>query len=347
MVIKFFKNLTKQNQVEELSDPIPVRLPQNLLAEVTSQAEEIGGSRYRSKHIVSLISIGANYYRASSDFVKGLSADHLAFLTRLHFVFDKLGLQSTKVAESLGHKDPVQVSAWMDGKVHPSFEEIESFCKYYFINENWLKHGNNSNNLSFTPHIVYRKSFNRNIESQLKFIAEYSDIKIETIRLIRDNTGRVVASVDYGNKRYVTHYFHNLKLKDEDSVGSGGFGDLTHLAAFCKLLDEYFNAVLTISYNVHEEDLEKIVTGECIPDDLGIWGQQHASHWYETIHSSIATKEDKDSSYWKGSISLFTSLQKSDTYERLINNIEKNSEDYKAFNYSYKQKFQSFEYFKS
>ncbi len=102
-----------------------------------------------------------------------------------------------------------------------------------------------------------------------------------------------------------------------------------------------------ISYNVHEEDLEKIVTGECIPDDLGIWGQQHASHWYETIHSSIATKEDKDSSYWKGSISLFTSLQKSDTYERLINNIEKNSEDYKAFNYSYKQKFQSFDYFKS
>ena len=51
MVIKFFKNLTKQNQVEELSDPIPVRLPQNLLAEVTSQAEEIGGSRYRSKHM--------------------------------------------------------------------------------------------------------------------------------------------------------------------------------------------------------------------------------------------------------------------------------------------------------
>ena len=51
--------------------------------------------------------------------------------------------------------------------------------------------------------------------------------------------------------------FHNLKLKDEDSVGSGGFGDLTHLAAFCKLLDEYFNAVLTISYNVHEQDFKK------------------------------------------------------------------------------------------
>jgi len=347
MVIKFFKNLTKINQVEELSDPIPVRLPQNLLAEVTSQAEEIGGSRYRSKHIVSLISIGANYYRASSDYVKGLSADHLAFLTRLHFVFDKLELQSTKVAESLGHIDPVQVSAWLDGKLHPTFEDIDNFCKYYFINENWLKHGNNSNNLMFTPHIVYRKSFNRNIESQLKFIVEFKDLKIETIRLIRDNTGRVVASVDYGNKRYVTHYFININLKDEDSVGSGGFGDVTHLAAFCKLLDEYFPAVLTISYNVHEQDLDKIVNGQCIPDDLGIWAQQQANCWYETIHSKVATNESKDMSFWKGAIALFSSLQRSDTYERLMENIEKNSENYKALNYSYEQKYRSLDYFKS
>ena len=105
--------------------------------------------------------------------------------------------------------------------------------------------------------------------------------------------------------------------------------------------------MLTISYNVHEQDLEKIVTGECIPDDLGIWGQQHANYWYETIHSPIATKEDKDSSFWKGAIGLFTSLQRSETYERLIKNIDQNSEHYKAINYSYEDKYRSTGYLKS
>lgn len=339
-IIRFFKPLlSNNNSISELSDPIPVRLPSLLLEEINSQSEQIGGTRYRSKHLVNLLYLGSNYYRAANDFVKNLPAEHFALLTRIHYVFNKLDLSATKVAESLGYVDSQVVSGWMDGKIYPTFTELEVFSDYYFLNSEWLKHGNDSGNMKFTPHIVQRKSFVRDVGKLYQIVIDTRNLKIETLRLIRDNTGRVLISLDYGNKRYVSLYFSALRFKDEKSVGGGGFGDLVYLAGFCKLMDEYMNSILTLSYCISEKEFDKLVSGECIPDDVGVWGQVHANHWYETIHSNSETQSLSDEQFWKGAISLFKAIQCSSDFSKLEKCMKDNHDFYVEQNYIYKDRY--------
>lgn len=340
LALNFFRPLIGQTRMEdELSDPIPIRIPKLLLEEITAQSESIGGSRYRSKHLVNLLYLGSNYYRSNNEYVNSLSPEHYSLVTRLNYVFSIKELKPTVVAEELGHQDAQKVINWVDGKQFPEFKDLDQFSKKYFVDSDWLKHGNKSGNMLFTPYIVKHGKFHRSYMQMYIDLINVYPMKIETMRLIRSNKGSVLISLDYGNKKYMSVHYTVLRLDKLDSVGSTGFADLVGFASFCRLMDKYMTSILTISYNVSEKEFDLIATGQAIPDDLGIWGQSKANHWYETIHSEHDIKDHSDSDFWTGATKLFKSIQTDRTFEKNVSEMNSEENRYVTINNSYRDRY--------
>ena len=339
LALKVFRPLIGQaRKNDDLSDPIPVRLPKLLLAEIEAQAESIGGSRYRSKHLINLLYMGSNFYRTNSDFIRGLSPEQFSLITRINYVFDIRSLQPTKVAESLGFKDPQKVTGWLNGTIYPEFKELELFSEKYFINANWLKHGNESGNMVFTPYLIQHGRFSRDYEQMFNDLINIFPFKIQTARLIRSTSGNILISLDFSEKRYISVYYPNLRLNKINTVGGTGFADLVAFSAFCRFLDKYMTAFLTISYIVSDEHFDLIRTGQAIPDELGIWGQQQANHWYETIHSQTDTQDHSDKDFWNGAIELFGNIQADPEFNSKIIIMDNKESEYIKLNYEYKER---------
>ncbi|WP_151869205.1 hypothetical protein [Acinetobacter soli] len=312
-IIRFFNKDTLERN-SELSDPIPVKLPLSLLEEVTNQAKAIGGDRYRSKHLINLIELGTKFYRVNSDFISSLPLEQVNLITRLHYVFNDLNLESTKVAMSLGHDNAIKVSNWLNGKEIPSFQELETFATKYFINSDWLKLGSKEYQPEFMPYIVIRKSFYSWKEGLKELLDDFNGQKVRGIQIIRSETGSIAFAVGYGSHDEMDTQvrifdYYNLKLRNRDDIGGGGFSNAVDLAILCLVLYRYIRNQLIISYNIDDDEMKLITSGQKLPKHVGIWGQSKASIWYESIFDPRDTENNSDSSYWKGAKNLFRLIQ--------------------------------------
>ena len=299
-IVRFYRNEQKNDSNYGLSEPLTVRLPLNLLEEVTNQSKAIGGDRYRSKHLVNLIDLGTKFYRINSDYISTLPVEQINLITRLHYIFNELKLQTEKVAFELDHDNTLKVSSWLNGSVMPSFKDLNHFCDIYFINEDWLKFGNTSSYTpEFTPYIVERKSFHHWAESLKDILQEYKGYQPQSIKLIRSNNGNLLISIGYGSDGYDwkvrSIHYSNLKLKSMDDIGNSGFNYLVELAILCKILYTYIrNPNLIISYNIREDEMDMLTQGEKLPRHLDIWGQTKANIWYESIFDKEDTNKHTD-----------------------------------------------------
>lgn len=325
-IVNFYRNGQNNNTNQELSDPIPVRLPAYLIEEVTKQSKEIGGDRYRSRHLINLIELGVKYYRINSEYVSSLAIEQINLITRLHYVFNELKLQTEKVAFALNHENTLKVSGWLTGSEVPTFKELEQFGETFFINIEWLKFGNNSSYLpELTPFIVEEKSFHYWGESLKDILQEYKGLQPRSIQLIRGNDGRLLISIGYGkdNTDWQVRSIHysNLKLLSTNDIGNSGLNYLVELAILCKVLYKYIhNPSLIISYNIKNDEINSLINGEKLPIHHNIWGQTKANFWYESIFDKYDTEDHSDENYWKGAIKLFTAIQTSPNF---INYCEK------------------------
>lgn len=328
-IIRFFRNEKSPIIQSDLSDPIAVRVPVTLLEEVTAQSKAIGGDRYRSKHLINLIELGTKFYRINSEYVSQLPIEHLNLVTRLHYVFNELDLEIAKVSHTLGHENVLKVSNWLNGVEIPTFTDLDQFSEIYFLDSNWLKFGSNSKYVpEFKPFIVIRESFHSWQNALKQILQDYNGLQVRSIRLIRSDTGSVAVSIGYGKEKDDWHvrtfYYSNLRLDKLSDVGNSGFAYLVDLAILCSVFYNHIREPLIISYNIPEDEFQKIVQGEQLPIHLKIWGQHRACYWYESIFDSDDTKNNSDNSYWPGAIELFKEIQKSSNF---INRSEKLKEN--------------------
>lgn len=317
-IVKFFKS-SRVTEATELSDPITLRLPMRLLEEVTNQSREIGGERYRSKHLVELINIGATYYRIQSDSVEQLPFEQVNLITRLHCVFNKLDLVVEKVAETLGHEDCLKVSGWLSGTIMPSYADLGHFAKAYFINTEWLKFGSlEKDEAEFTPFIVERKAFHEWRTVLKDILSDFNGRKVSFIQLIRSDKGSLAISIEYGNSSFVRSiYYSNIRLRSKNDVGSGGKSDLVNLAMLCYVLYTHIhNTGPIISYSISEEEFGLLIDGVELPFDLGVCGQSKANVWYEMIFDRNDTQNNTSTPCWNGSTILFRDLQDSEQLQK-------------------------------
>lgn len=327
-IVRFYRNEQKNDSNYDLSDPLTVRLPINLLEEVTNQSKAIGGDRYRSKHLVNLIDLGAKFYRINSDFISTLPVEQINLITRLHYVFNELKLQTEKVAFELGHENTLKVSNWLNGSEIPSFDDLERFSDFYFLNSEWLKFGNTGPYTpELTPFIVETKSFHYWAESLKDILQEYKGHQPRAIKLIRSDDGSFLVSIGYGSNKsdwkVRNIYYSNLKLKSMDDIGNSGFSYLVELAILCKVLYTYIrNPSLIISYNIKKDEMKLLTEGEKLPIHLDIWGQTKANIWYESIFDKDDTNNHNDASYWQGAVELFNTIQDSPKFNKYCEDLK-------------------------
>lgn len=328
-IIRFFNKDNNLDRHSELSDPLSVKLPISLLEEVTNQAKSIGGDRYRSKHLINLIELGTKFYRVNSDYIASLPLEQLNLITRLHYVFNDLNLESTKVAISMGHDNAVKVSNWLNGKEIPSFTDLDKLGTKYFLNSDWLKEGSKDYQPEFTPYIVIRKSFYSWKEGLKELLEDFNGYKVRGIQIIRSESGNIAFAVGYGSHDEMDTQvrifdYYNLKLRNRDDIGGGGFSNAVDLAILCLVLYRYIRSPIIISYNIEDEEMQLITTGQKLPKHLGIWGQSKASIWYESIFDPSDTANNADSSYWHGAKALFRFIQSD---QHFLSEKEKLSDD--------------------
>ncbi|MDI1224259.1 MULTISPECIES: hypothetical protein [Acinetobacter] len=327
-IVRFYRNEQKNESSYDLSDPLTVRLPLNLLGEVTNQSKAIGGDRYRSKHLVNLIDLGAKFYRINSDFISTLPIEHINLITRLHYVFNELKLQTEKVAFELDHDNTLKVSSWLNGSQIPSFEDLDRFSDIYFINTDWIKFGNSSPYMpELTPFLIERKSFHYWTESLQDILQEYKGNQPHSIKLIRGEEGSLLVSVGYGSNRndwkVRSIYYSNLKLQSMDDIGNSGFHYLVELAILCMVLYKYIRKPsLIISYNIKKDEMNALTEGEKLPIHFNIWGQTKANFWYESIFDITDTNNHNDSSYWIGATELFNAIQDSPKFKKYCEDLQ-------------------------
>ncbi len=328
-MVRFFRNERSSTTQSDLSDPIAVRIPVALLEEVTAQSKAIGGDRYRSKHLINLIELGTKFYRVNSEYVSQLPIEHLNLITRLHYVFNELDLEVAKVAHTLGHENALKVSNWLNGVEIPSFTDLDQLSVVYFLDSTWLKFGSSSQYLpEFKPFIVIRESFHGWQNALKQILQDFNGLQVRSIRIIRSDTGSVAVSIGYGKEKDDWHvrtfYYSNLRLDKLSDVGNSGFAYLVELAILCSVFYNHIREPLIISYNIPENEFQKIVQGEQLPIHLRIWGQEKACYWYESIFDSSDTKNNSDSSYWPGAVQLFKEIQSSSNFIKRMDKLKEN-----------------------
>lgn len=320
-------DINKKDETSTLSNPISIRVPLHLLEEIEAQAAITGVAR--STHIANLIGLGSKYYRASTDYISSLNYNHFSLVTRLHYVFNVLDLDAGRVSEYLGFDNSSVVSTWLDGTVHPSFENLEQFSEKFCLNPEWLKFGNKDDKPEFTPFIVEYHSFHSFFDG-LKAIFEGNRYPIKNIKLIRSEEGSLIISVifqteffDSPRGEYLVKNicFDNLKLKTIHDVGANGFNNLIELAILCKILHDQIQQIYTFSYDISAENFEEIKQGMKLPIHFDLWGQKN-DIWCESIFTKSDLSRYDDRSYWSGAIELFASLQNSKLFQAQLKSLE-------------------------
>lgn len=250
----------KQKEEDELSQPIPVRVPQKLLTQIEAQAEEIGGSRYRSKHLLNLLHIGAKYFCARTDLLRSLPLESLELHMRIGYAFYELELNPNVVAEQWGHPNVNQWSKWLSGEETPSYEELERFAYENYLSPDWLKYGSEN---EYTMHQVFELPLKcySNFYEFAKFIFNLRREKIQELRIIRNKLdGAVLIDVTYEQNKSITVDCHDLHLMNESVAGAI---ELYHLKEFVLFLALFqHNSNYPYTYSISDKYFKKIKSGE-------------------------------------------------------------------------------------
>lgn len=342
LTLKVFRSFTGAEKLdaEDLSSPISVRVPLPLLAEIDAQAESIGSNRYRSKHLVNLLYLGANMFRVQEDSLKALSPDHLSLVTRLNYVFSKFNLSVPVVAEDLGYDSIEKVSGWLNGRVFPTFAELDQLAAKYMLNEKWLKTGevqyvSETGNMLFAPYQVESRFISRSMDELLSLVLCFRERKIKTLRLIRSESGDVLLNFEYGDNCFASLIFSGMRLLNLNAVGRSGEADLAALAGLLYLLENQINEFAVMSLTLSDADYELIASGQASPVDVMF--EFRNDSWDRLMYSkeTLATHQSK---LWDGACELFHYIQRLRDLEDNIGHIESEKQAFAQIRYAYQDR---------
>lgn len=310
---------------DELSAPISIRVPKSLLAEIDAQSDSISG-RYRSRHINNLLHLGANYFRAQDAALRNLDPQHFGEVSRLNYIFDKHDLNVAQVSQDLGFNSSEVLSGYLTGRVRPEFPVLDLLAKKLMINAEWLKTGIDQNgddtagNMILKPYLVRNAYFYRDLDKVAHEILSYQDLKIHTLRVLRNGKGEVLLNLDYSDNRFASIYYNALCIKDMNSIGRSGETDLALFAILMRFMSKELNEFNVASFTLSDEHFELIKSGQANPKDLGL-SIHTSSDWVSALWSQQVAANATSNDLWLGALELFKYIQHSRDYEFYLNQL--------------------------
>lgn len=318
----------KAKEEGALSQPISIRIPQKLLKQIDAQSEEIGGERYRSKHFINLMEVGAKYFSARTEQLRSLPIHQFELHLRLGFVFYKLNLNLSVIAEKWGDTNVAQWCRWLEGQETPSFAVLERFAKEYCLDAEWLKHGPKREGYEFALHQVSQLPSNcySNFYDFAKFIFNLHTQKVQTIRIIRNKlNGEVLLDLNYGSNNSITVDCSRILLLDVDSIGSTGEFHLQQFIQFIALFSYHKNYPLT--YSIGDEYFNKIKLGEETFQSTNFLAQDandfnSSEQWaHILVHPNLVAKMEQLGG-WVGSNKLLSKLYEDQELQKIVSAIK-------------------------
>lgn len=329
-LFKFFTGMNPLKTAEVLADPISLRLPKSLLEQIENQADEIGGARYRSKHLINLLKIGADYYSTQSERLKALPLDQFALVMRLNYVFYKLDLQPSVIAEEWKMPDVSQWNNWLEGRELPSFDALNRLALEHYVDATWLKHGHYSGDTSLAPFIVERPDiFPNSFYKMFKYVFGLHEGKVRMLHIIRSKeSGQILLSLQYGDNAFITIDFSQgrFNLLNAEQIDGMSLDYAKEFAKLCCLFDScavYGKGIETKYVSLGEADFQILKEGRENPHTLQSSRFAENEAWGHLICDHSMTLPMDEGRVWKGGKELFLKIQQQDGFQRDIELIKK------------------------
>lgn len=275
----------------------------NLKVEIVERLNELASINERSVEAEVRYALAKwtelNGSEASVDeYYRGEISERLSFLIQQKNGALNFELKASHVAEKLGFAKGSIVEQWAQGKVEPTFEQLDALADYFSADPKWLKHGDGS---------PFDKTYIRIPEKPKEAIdwllkkERYDDLI--NIAFIRDFSGCIYVVKIYENQRSIVYYTPYIL---DGSVGNGGFNSLCELFVFWEqLYKEYTSSqgstslsasnIMIKSYIFDELDSQELEKGNI--DPLALIKKQTDSSWWEDVWDK---GDSRLREYWSG-----------------------------------------------